>query len=441
MFRLICTIAVGLWSAAAFAQDNVTTFTLDNGMDVVVVEDRRAPVVVHTVWYRVGSADEAPGESGVAHYLEHLMFKATETLRSGEFSDIVAANGGTDNAFTSYDYTAYFQRVAADRLGLMMQMEADRMVNLRLTEEDILAERNVVIEERNQRTENEPGALFREQLRAAQYMNHRYGVPIIGWMHEIEQLGMEQVMAFYERYYAPNNAILVVAGDVNPDDVRALAQQHYGAIPANPNLPERARTEEPPQLSERRMVFRDQRVAQPYVTRSYLAPERDSGDQKMAAALVYLADILGGSSATSVLGSKLQFEQKVSIYTGASYGGMSLDDTTFNLFVVPAEGVTLQEAEDAMDAVIADFMKTGPDAAVFDRIKMQIRASRIYGQDNVESIGRGYGRALTQGLTVQDVQDWPEILQQVTIDDVMAAAKLIFDREKSVTGWLMGEER
>ena len=280
MFRLTAaavslalSLTLGL-SRPAMADEQVTHFTLDNGMDVVVIEDHRAPVVVHMVWYRAGSADEPAGASGIAHFLEHLMFKRTETMESGEFSRTVARNGGQDNAFTSYDYTGYFQRVAADRLGLMMQMEADRMVNLRLDDAEIATEREVIIEERNQRVENSPAALFREQKDAVQYLNHRYGVPIIGWRHEMVSLDRDDALAFYERFYAPNNAILVVAGDVTPDEVRALAQEHYGPIPANPALPERLRPTEPPQTAERRITFRDARVAQPYVSRSYLAPER-----------------------------------------------------------------------------------------------------------------------------------------------------------------------
>ena len=225
--RRLLTLALIAFSAPALAQE-VTTYSLDNGMDVVVIEDHRAPVVVHMVWYKVGSADEPVGASGVAHFLEHLLFKATDVLESGEFSAIVAANGGSDNAFTSHDYTAYFQRIAADRLELMMQMESNRMNNLAITEADIETERNVVLEERNQRTENSAGALAREQFVAAQYQNHRYGVPVIGWKHEMEQLSLQDALDFYDLYYSPNNAILVVAGDVAPDEVKALAEQYYG---------------------------------------------------------------------------------------------------------------------------------------------------------------------------------------------------------------------
>ena len=419
----------------ARAQEAVTDFTLNNGMQVVVVEDHRAPVVMHMVWYKAGSADEPAGTSGIAHFLEHLMFKQTENLAPGEFSETVTAQGGQDNAFTSFDYTAYYQRVAADRLELMMQMESDRMVNLRLTEEDILTERDVIIEERNQRTENSAGALFREQRMAAQYMNHRYGVPIIGWRHEMETLDMADALAFYDEFYAPNNAILIVAGDVEPEDVRALAEKYYGVIPANPDLKPRARTQEPPQLSARRMVYRDARVAQEYVTRSYLAPERDAGDQREAAALTLLAAILGDGP-TAVLPRDLQFGSKQAVYTTAFYGGMSLDDTTLGLVIVPSEGVGLQEAEDAMDASVRQFIKDGVDEGHLKRIKMQLRAAQIYARDDADAVGNRYGRALTSGLTIQDVQEWPDILQSITGEEIVAAAERVFKVENSVTGWL-----
>ena len=440
-FVLTAVLAMAGWSAAPLQAQEVTTFTLDNGMDVVVIEDHRAPVVVHMVWYRIGSADEPVGASGVAHFLEHLLFKATDTLESGEFSATVAANGGTDNAFTSYDYTAYFQRVAADRLPLMMQMESDRMNNLRLTEADIETERQVILEERNQRTENSPGALAREQIRAAQYLNHRYGVPIIGWKHEMEELSLEDAVDFYDLYYSPNNAILVVAGDVQPDEVRALAEQYYGVIPAEPELPKRLRPEEPPQRAARRLVFEDPRVSQDYVTRSYLAPERDSGAQETAAALVYLSEILGGSSFTSVLSVKLTFDSEIALFSGAGYDADSLDDTTFLLSVVPAEGVSLQQAEDAMDAALAEFLEEGIDPAQLERIRTQLRASEVYALDSIDGIARRYGSALTQGLTVQDVQEWPGILQAVTADDIMAAARDLFDIDQSVTAWVVSNRQ
>ncbi|MGR3761513.1 M16 family metallopeptidase [Roseobacteraceae bacterium NS-SX3] len=429
-------LLAGLAAAAQAGEDMVTTFTLDNGMDVVVVEDHRVPVVQHMVWYRAGSADEPVGESGVAHFLEHLLFKGTETLAPGELSATVAANGGQDNAFTSYDYTAYFQRVAADRLELMMQMESDRMVNLQLTAQDIATEREVILEERNQRTDNDPRSLFREQMRAAQFLNHRYGQPIIGWRHEMEALEMEDALSFYGTYYAPNNAILVVSGDVDPEEVKRLAEEYYGAIPANPDLPkERLRSQEPPQTAARRLVYKDPRVAQPYMQRSYLAPERDSGAQEKAAALYLLAELLGGGN-TSYLANALQFDQQVAVYTGAFYSGTSLDDTTFDFLIVPADGVTLQQAEAALDASFARFLEEGVDPEQLERIKLQLRAAEIYERDNVDAIANRYGRALASGLTVEDVQAWPQVLQSVTADEIIAVAREVLRPGVSVTGWM-----
>ena len=429
-------LSTASFTSAAVAQDDaVTTFTLDNGMEVVVVEDNRAPVVQHMLWYRAGSADEPVGSSGVAHFLEHLLFKATDTLKDGEFSAIVAANGGRDNAFTSYDYTAYFQRVAADRLGLMMQMEADRMRNINFTDENVATERDVILEERNQRTDSNPRALFGEQMNAAQYLNHRYGVPIIGWRHEMETLDRDDALGFYDTYYYPNNAILVVSGDVDADEVRALAETHYGVIPANPDLPERIRSAEPPQTAERRLIYRDARVAQEYVSRSYLAPERDPGAQRAAAALTLLAEVLGGGQ-TSYMTEKLQFESQKAVFSGAFYRGVSLDDTTFDVVIVPAPGVSLEEAETAMDETLVQFLVDGVDAEQLDRIKYQLRASQIYARDDVDRIARRYGAALSVGLTVDDVQAWPDILQSITTDEIMAAARDVLDRNASVTGWL-----
>ena len=436
--RLLAPI-FAVFAATANAEE-VTTFSLDNGMDVVVIEDHRAPVVVHMVWYRVGSADEPVGASGVAHFLEHLLFKQTDKLEAGEFSATVAANGGSDNAFTSYDYTAYFQRIAADRLELMMDMESNRMNNLAITADDIETERNVVLEERNQRTENNAGALANEQFRAALYQNHRYGVPVIGWKHEIEQLELEDALDFYDLYYSPNNAILVVAGDVEPDEVKALAETYYGVIPAEPNLPERLRPEEPPQRAERRITFVDQRVSQPYLTRSYLAPERDSGAQVEAASLLYLAELLGGSPFTSALGTALQFDTQTAVYSNAGYSGNALDDTSFGLTVVPAEGVTLSEAEAAMDQVLADFMAEDIDPIALDRIRAQLRASEVYAKDSMQGLARRYGAALTQGLTIEDVQAWPDILQAVTAQDIKAVAEKVLNKDQAVTGWVVASQ-
>jgi zinc protease len=435
--RLGAGIAVALTLVLpAAAEVPVTTFTLDNGLDVVVIEDHRAPVVVQMIWYRVGAADEPPGHSGIAHFLEHLMFKGTEKVAPNAFSGIVEAQGGDDNAFTSWDYTAYFQRIAADRLDLVMEMEADRMRNLRLTEEDVATERQVILEERAQRTDTDPGALLTEQMRAAQFLNSSYGIPVIGWRHEMEALSRDDALSYYQRFYAPNNATLVIAGDVTPDTVKALAEKHYGPLKPSEGIVSRERPQEPPQLSERRITLADERVSEPYVFRTYLAPERDPGDQNEAAALTVLAELLGGNGQTSVLARALQFDRQVAVYTAAFYDGTSIDDATFGLVVMPAPDVSLETIEGDLDRVLEDFLKTGPDAAALERIRTQVRASEIYARDNVQRLANRYGQELSVGLTLDDIESWDEALAAVTAEDVMAAARKVLDRKNAVTGWL-----
>lgn len=436
MLRRVLIAALPLLApATAQADTDVTQFTLENGMQAVVVEDPGSPAVVHMVWYRTGAADEPPGVSGIAHFLEHLMFKATDELENGEFSRIVEANGGTDNAFTSYDYTAYFQRVAADRLGLMMEMEADRMRDLVITEEDVVTERSVILEERAQRTDSSPGALFNEQMRAVTYLNHPYRIPIIGWRHEVEALDREDALAFYRRFYAPNNAILVVSGNVDAEQVRMLAEQYYGPLEPTEGLGPRARPSEPPQIADRRLIFEDPRVANPYVSRTYLAPERDAGDQEEAAALTLLAELLGGGT-TSVLGRVLQTEEERALFAAAYYDGLNLDDGTFTLVNVPVPGISLEEAEADLDRIVARFLEEGVDTAQFERVKFLYSASEIYAQDNAQGRARQYGAALASGLTVEDVDAWPDVIAATTPEDVMAAARRLFQDTRSVTGFL-----
>ena len=420
--------------------DTVSTFTLDNGMQVVVIEDHRAPAVVHMVWYRIGAADESPGHSGIAHFLEHLMFQGTKTVAPGDLSKMVSAQGGSDNAFTTVDYTAYFQRVAADRLDMMMGLEADRMVNLNLTEQDVVTERQVILDERNERTDSDPSALLGEQMAAAQYMNHTYGIPVIGWRHEMEALSRQDALDFYRANYAPNNAILVVAGDVVPEEVLAMARAHYGPLLPSEAIKPRIRPTEPPQLAERRLVLADERVAQPYVIRTYLAPERNPGDQRQAAALKLLAEVLGGNPTTSVLARALQFDTQVATYTSAFYSGSAMDNDTFGFVVMPVPGVTLEAAEAALDGVVAKFAADGVNADDLARIKAQVRAEDIYNRDDTEGLARQYGQALTIGLTIADVQEWPGLLQAVTSEDIMAAAAKVLNRDQAVTGWLTGAE-
>ncbi|HSF93507.1 MAG TPA: pitrilysin family protein [Thermohalobaculum sp.] len=434
--RACLALTLCLGSAAAFAEQAITGFTLENGMKVVVIEDHRVPVVNHMVWYRIGSADDPRGGSGIAHFFEHLMFKGTDTIPEGAFSTTVAENGGQDNAFTSYDYTGYFQRIAVDRLGLVMGMEADRMRHLILTEEVVATERAVILEERSQRVDNSPQALFGEQMDAVLYLNHPYRIPVIGWRHEIEQLGLEDARSFYRRYYAPDNAILVVAGDVIPEQVLALAEQHYGPIAPSGQPPE-ARPQEPPHLMARRVTMRDARVRQPYMVRDYLAVPYGPDTARESAALSVLSSILG-DGVTSRLSRALELEQKVAIGSGSYYTRNRRDVAEFSLHAVPAPGHDLAEVEAAIDAVLAEMIASGPTEEELARIKRLTRAGWIYGQDNVFGAARAYGAGVAIGLEIEDIRAWPEHVEAVTAEDVRAVAEKYLVPERSVTGYLLG---
>lgn len=411
------------------------THTLANGMQVVVIEDHRAPVVSHMVWYKVGAADEPPGKSGIAHFLEHLMFKGTPKVPSGEFSKIVARNGGRDNAFTSYDYTGYYQNVAKDKLDLVMGLEADRMTNLVLTEKDVVTERAVILEERRSRTDNNPSAQLREAMNAAQYLAHPYGIPVIGWKHEIEQLNLADALAFYRRFYAPNNAILVVAGDVEAAAVFALAEKNFGSL-ARADTPPRRRPMEPPQLAERRVIFKDARVSQADWRRGYLAPTRSSGDSRHAIPLSIFADLLGGGT-TSMLYRSLVVADKLAANAGAHYSATGLDSGRFMLYATPSPGVGLETLEAAMDKALAAALKDGFKAKDLERTRTGLLAAAVYARDSLFTSPRIFGDALTSGLTVEQVEGWPDEVRAVTMAQVMAAGRAILDRRRSVTGLLL----
>ena len=354
-FIAASSLAIVFSAANAAPIPGVHSFTLQNGLTVVVIEDHRAPVVTQMVWYRVGSADDPAGQSGLAHFLEHLMFKATDDLPEGALSRIVADNGGSDNAFTSGDNTVFFQRIAADRLDLVMGMEADRMVDLAPEAAGVLSERDVVIEERREVVESDPTAVFAEACVAALYLNHPYGRPIIGWEHEIAGLTPEAAMAFYHSHYAPNNAVLIVAGDVVADVVLELAEKHFGGLsPSEVAL--RVRPQEPPHRAARRVEMHDARVSELVLSRSYLAPQRRTGDQSEAAALVMLAGLLGGSQVTSVMARELILAEGIALEVGASYSDTGVDAKSFDLYAVPKPGGSLAGTEAALDALIAEFV-------------------------------------------------------------------------------------
>jgi len=422
----------------AVAAPTVAQFKLANGLAVVVIPDRRTPVVTHMLWYRVGAADEPAGKSGIAHFLEHLMFKGTAKNPAGRFSQRLAAIGGQENAFTSNDYTGYFQRVAREHLAELMEFEADRMTGLVLTDDIIVAERNVILEERNQRIDNEPSARLSEQVAAAQYLSHPYQKPTIGWRHEMETLDREDALTFYKRFYTPDNAVLVVAGDVTPEDVKMLAEATYGKIERHKPIGARTRPQEPPQIAERRVTFADLRVAQPSIQRSYLVPSHTTAKDGEDDALDILGHILGGGS-NSRLYRALVMESRVATNAGAWYQGTTLDATRFGLYATPAAGVAPEKVEGAVDAVIAAFVDKGPTVEELERAKSRMIANYVYAQDNQSTLARMYGAALTTGSTVEAVQARPERLRAVTPEQVRDAARRYLDKRHSVTGYLLRE--
>ncbi len=429
-------------SPAAAAGVEVKTYTLKNGVELLVLPDHRAPVVTHMVWYRVGSADEPEGLSGVAHFFEHLMFKRTKRLKDGEFSKIVAENGGQHNAFTSYDQTAYYQSIAADRLPLMMKLEADRMVNLNLKPKDIATERDVIIEERRMRVENNPSALIGEQMMAMLFMAHPYGTPVIGWKSEMEALSYDAVMDVYRQFYSPANAIVIIAGDVEPDAVRQLAEKTYGRN-RGPKAEPRQRRAEPPALAARRVVMEDSRVRQPEWERVYLAPSYRAGESKHAPALSVLAQLLGGGP-TSRLYRRLVVDDQTAADAGAYYSGTMYDLGQFGVYAMPAPDSdparvrqSLAAAEASVDAALAELLQNGVEAAELERAKRRLRADEIYARDNLMTLAQAFGRALTAGLTIEDVLGWPDRIMAVTAEDVRAAAQAVLRPEGSVTGLLL----
>jgi zinc protease len=425
--------AVGPQQAEA-ALFNPETFTLDNGMQVVVVTDRRAPVVSHHVWYKVGSADSPLGKSGLAHFLEHLMFKGTANLAPGEFSEIVARNGGNENAFTGQDYTGYYQTIARDRLELVMEMEADRMTNLVLDDAAVLPERDVVLEERSQRIDNDPGSRLAEQTNAAQFLNHPYRLPVIGWRHEMETYTREDALNFYRTWYAPNNAVLIVAGDIDAGELRPLAERYYGSIPRR-EVPQRVRVQEPPQQAAREVELIDPRVRQPSWSRSYLAPSYTAGATGYAYPLQVLADILGGTS-TSRLYRSLVIDQKLAASAGAYYRGTSLDDATFIVYASPRPGVSLDEIEAAVEAELARLTEQPITEEEVARSTSRLVGEAVYARDSLSKAVRSFGVALATGRTVDDVEAWPARIAAVKAEEVNAAAAQVLRPEGSVTGRL-----
>jgi zinc protease len=439
----LLTALLPAFAGSATAQTNgkpPASFTLQNGLQVVVIPDHRTPVVTQMIWYKVGSADETPGKSGLAHFLEHLMFKGTAKHPAGEFSKTVLQVGGNENAFTSTDYTGYYQRVPRDQLARMIEFEADRMTGLILQDENVLPERDVVLEEFNMRVANNPDARLTEQMMAALYLNHPYGRPVIGWRQEIEKLDREDALAFYKRFYAPNNAILIIAGDVEANDVRPLVEKFYGTIPAQHAIPaRRVRPQEPVPAAPRTVTLSDPRVEQTNVRRYYLVPSSNTAAAGESAALDVLAQLMG-SGANSYLYRALVIDKQLAISAGAGYQGTALDPTQFQISVSPKPGVEFSQIEQAIDAVIAELSQNPPRAEDLERVKTQLIAEAVYAQDNQATMARWYGGALTSGLSIEDIRSWPDRIRAVTAEQVRDAARKWLDKKASVTGYLIKDQ-
>jgi zinc protease len=414
----------------------VANFTLSNGLDVVVIPDHRAPVVTHMIWYRNGAADDPQGKSGIAHFLEHLMFKGTKRHPKGEFSEFVSEVGGMENAFTGNDFTAYFQQIAKQHLKACMAFEADRMTGLILTDDIVAPERDVVLEERRMHCDSDPGAQLGEAVQAALFTHHPYGIPVIGWGHEIEGLNREDALAYYRRFYTPENAILVVAGDVEPEEARKLAEETYGKIKPRGAKPERVRPTEPPTVANRLVTVADDKVEQPGWQRHYLAPSARTAPEGDAEALELLAHLFGGGQ-TSFLYRTLVMEERIAVSAWAYYHGATVDQSRFIVNMTPAPGVSLEMLDKAFDRALARFVQEGVEAGDLERAKTRMVADAIYARDSQSDLARWYGSSLAIGQTLRDVEEWPARIERVSAEDVTQAARRWLDHKPAVTGHLM----
>jgi len=433
---LLLFAAVAVTPAAA-QRFNAESFTLGNGLQVIVLPNHRVPAVTQMVWYKTGAADDPRGKSGIAHFLEHLMFKGTRANPGAAFSALIAQNGGRDNAFTTEDYTVFHETVAKDRLDLAMRLEADRMTGLVLDDAAVLPERDVILEERRMRIDNDPSALLREQLIAGLYLNASYHNPTIGWEHEMRGLGTADALAFYRDWYAPNNATLIVAGDVETAEVRVLAERHFGPLAAR-SVPPRLRLEEPPHYAAIRLEMKSPRAAQPSWRRFYLAPSYRAGATQHVYALQILAEILAGS-ADSRLHKALVLDKKLALSVGAGYSPSALGLAEFGVYATPKPGVAIADIEAAVEAELHRLLEHGVEAEEVAQAARRMQASAIYSQDSLSGPANIVGTALAIGRSLDEVAAWPDKLGAVTPAEVAAAARAVLVERNSATGILLPE--
>ena len=413
-----------------------TRFTLDNGLDVVVISNHRSPVVMQMLWYRVGSIDEPVGKSGMAHLLEHLMFKGTSRFPDGEFSKLVARNGGNENAFTSFDYTGYHQTVSADRLEMIMQLEADRMSALVLNDSDIKTESDVILEERRQRVGNNPSGKLRLKAGASLFANgHPYGRPIIGWEGEIESITRSDLLDFYKKYYVPSNAVLVIAGDVTAQTVQKLAVKHYGPINGG-KAPPRPLLGLPDIPKSAEVIVRDARVKQPAWSRSIIAPSLGSENAARIAAFEVLSQVLGGGTTSRLYKSMVIGEGKA-VSAGSIYSSDPMGPGRFIFYASPKPGADLDTIANDIEKELKKLIEDGFMDGELDRVKKRMLADAIYVRDELKSGAWALGGALAAGHKISDVENWPDNIKNINEADIISAAKQILNEKRKVTAKLL----
>lgn len=438
--RLALALFVLLLAFPAQAQTfNAESFTLKNGMQVVVVPNHRAPVITQMVWYKVGAGEELPGKSGMAHYLEHLLFKGTAKMAPGEFSKTVKTLGGNDNAFTGKDYTAFFETISVDHLERVMEMEADRMLNTNPPPEHYKSEKDVVLEERRQRTDNDPRELFSEQLNSFLYVNHPYARPVIGWMDEIKLYEWPDVKQFYDTWYAPNNAILVVSGDITAEKLKPLAEKIYGALPTK-EIKERKRPLVAPANAQTVISLRHPSIHQSVWQKIFLAPA-ESRNRSDSLALQVLAEILDGGPTTRLY-KNLVVDQKKATSVEFYYNATALDYGSIAIAATPAEGVSLEDINSLINEQIKSVLADGVTVQETKEAVQRLQDEAVFARDSVSGLAMIFGSALTTGSTVQDVENWAADIAKVTPEQIKVAAQKYLDESNPwirppVTGHLL----
>ena len=431
---LLTLLLIILLSKISFAGFKPKHHILDNGLEIVVIENNKVPAIAHSIWYKVGSADEPNGKSGIAHFLEHLLFKGTEKLKPGEFSQIIAKNGGKENAFTSKYYTGYFQLIHKSKLDLVMSLEADRMKNIKLIEKEFETEKTVVLEERYSRVDNNPSALLSEQINASLFMNHPYRKPIIGWEHEIKNLKLEDVMSFYKKFYAPNNAIIVISGDVTLDQVVKIAKKHFGPIGPS-KIDERLWTEEPTQHAPRVVILKSENTAIPVFKRHYLVPTYTKS-KKESIALQVFTEIFGNPS-TGMLFEEFVKNKKIATSAAAYYYPDGFGDTNLTISIVPKKGVTLNKIETELNIYLNEIKKKIISKEELKSTKKRFVNETIFAQDSLYMGMRIFGSSLSTGYSLKDITNWPSDIEKVSLDDIQNILSKTFNMNKSVTGLLL----